>query len=394
MRNGLALCERENRRVGRLSHRIDVVRPERLERARREGRKTVALIGIDLPEELFWACGAVPISVGSFATPTAADEALPRDACAVVRTGFDLLAHHWIPAGLIDAVVAASGCDWAARLGDRLEGRVPVWVLNTSRAAATSDPAALVHSRRASLAAMLKALEVLTDMPLTRKAFDAAHQRMTSLRGLCDRLNRLRATIPPTVCASEYYATAGALDLADPARWAAAAEAFLADARMPQQTGSADPRVILSGCPAGFPDTSIVDLIEEAGLDIVGDDFTFHGDGRWIQSPPRGGRRAILDGLADALVCDGAGDLPMKRGQRQANSLSCDGIIRLHYRGCAVGAMELTWLSPAFSDRGEKVLEIEVEQIGAAPEATRTRLEAFRERLTARDAGCQPVKTL
>ena len=37
--------------------------PERLEMARRKGLKTVALVGVALPEELFWACGAAPISL-------------------------------------------------------------------------------------------------------------------------------------------------------------------------------------------------------------------------------------------------------------------------------------------------------------------------------------------
>ena len=373
-------------------------RPERLEMARREGRKTVALVGVAVPEELFWACGAVPISLGRFVAETGADRPaieLPRDVCAAARTSFNLLA-RWVANALVDAVVAAGGCDWIARIGNRLDERVPVWPLSVARTnASIAQGASLPQSRLGSLETMLDALERLTDLPLTRRAFAAAHQRAVALEALCDRLGDLRAGSPPALLASDYYRIIGSLGLADPQRWSEAVRDLLArsqSAIRSPQSAIGSPRVLLWGCPTGFPDTSLVELIEQTGFQIVGEDLRAHGNGGGGQRKlRRGGRCAILEWTAEALDfglrmadCGLAGPendaesalLGLMAGRR------ADGVIRLHYRGCAVNAMEAARLQPRLAERGVAVLAIEIEQVPAASEALRTRLEAFREQLT------------
>lgn len=377
-------------------------RPERLEMARRQGLKTVALVGVDIPETLFWACGAVPISLGRFVanvgvgaqdTTPSTDRDLPRDICAIVRTTFDLLAHRWIPAGLVDAVVVAGGCDWITRLGNGLEGMVPVWPLNISRAAD------FPHSRLGSLEKMLTALERLTDLPLARRAFKTACERAIALDALCGSLDHLRLGSPPTIGASDYYRIVGALALADPLRWADAAQALVSHQRSAasnQQSEIGSPRVVLCGCPAGFPDLSLIGLIEQTGFQIVGEDFSAHGNSRKGGKPPRGGRSSIFKWVAETLTTsDGrTGLLPVTNHGladelvspllAQMTERRADGMIRLHYRGCAVNAMEAANGKSGLADRDVAVLALEVEQMPPAIEALRTRLEAFCEQLLSR----------
>jgi benzoyl-CoA reductase/2-hydroxyglutaryl-CoA dehydratase subunit BcrC/BadD/HgdB len=383
-------------------------RPERLEMARREGRKTVALVGVTVPEELFWACGAVPISLGGFvanvgvgaqhAAPSIGEN-LPRDVCAAVRTTFDLLAHHWIPAGLVDAVVVAGGCDWITRLSDRFKDTMPVWPMNVWRAVARrtsagekgTDFAPSTAARLGSLERMLNALERLTDLPLTRQAFKAARARAMALDALCDRLDRLRLGSPPAIRASDYYRIVGALDLADPKRWVEVVEDLIRQESIvirPQESKIQNlkskiqnPRVILSGCPTGFPDLSLIELIEQTGFQIVGEDFGAHGNGGRKHEWAGGGRRAILEWAAETLE---AGQLAnLSHENRRAA-----GMIRVHYRGCAVTAMEAARAQLHPAERDLTVLTLEIEQVPPAPEALRTRLEAFREQLKNATTDC------
>lgn len=364
--------------------------PERLEIARRKGLKTVALIGVSLPEELFWACGAVPISLGRFVfvEQVANRSRLPRDVCAAVRTTFDLLANHWIPAGLVDAIVVAGGCDWIARLADRFEGKAPVWPLNVSRAATSNvggakmgaHSRALTTARFGSLEQMLNALELLTDLPLTRRAFDVAHGRVLALNALCDLLDRLRLESPPVIRTSDYYRITGSLDLADPQRWADEAQSLIRVFQSRIQTPKSkvqNLRVLLMGCPSGFPDSSLVEMIEQTGFQIVGEDFGGHGSSRRSTAPPRGGRRAILNWLAGTLKARHLANLSY--GARGAH-----GVIRLHYRGCAVDAMQAARRKSLEADRDLAVLTIEIDPPSFTTEALRTRLEAFREQLLSR----------
>lgn len=360
--------------------RIDLDRPDRLTAAREAGQKTVAVLGVRVPESVFMACDAVPAYVGSYAaSPTGGD--LPRDACAVCRTSLDLVAGRWIPQGLIDAVAIAGACDWTIRLAGRLRDRVPVWTLDVDRnEGAEIGRARAVRSRAANLASVLDELGNLTDLPFTAKAFLKAYEQEMELDALCRRLDRLRATSPGAIPAAEYYRFIAARGLVTDDNWRTTARAAL-DAQAdvhPATTGN--PNVILAGSPTGFPESALVDMIEECDLRIVGDDFGLHGGLARSRPPLRGGKRAIVRWLVDELAIgrppgenEAAGAVAQLLAERHA-----DGIIWLTYHGCAPSAMEATRLSRW----NIPVLTVEVEKVTPAPENLRTRLEAFRDQLT------------
>jgi benzoyl-CoA reductase/2-hydroxyglutaryl-CoA dehydratase subunit BcrC/BadD/HgdB len=238
---------------------------------------------------------------------------------------------------------------------------------------------------------MLNALERLTDFPLTRQAFKAAHARARALDALCDRLDRLRLESPPAIRASEYYRIVGALDLADPQRWVEAVEhcinresTAIHPLESPIQNLKSkirNPRVILSGCPTGFPDLSLIELIEQTGFEIVGEDFRVHGNGGRKHEWAGGGRRAILEWAAETLEAGQVANLSHEN-RRAA------GMIRIHYRGCAVTAMEAARAKLHPTERNLAVLTLEIEQVPPVPEALRTRLEAFREQLKSAATDC------
>jgi len=370
-------------------------RPERLEAARRAGLKTVAVVGAALPEELFWACGAAPVMLGRLAgcigglgdgsdgSDRSNGSDLPdgaggvglcfaRDACAVARTAFELLTRHWIPAGLVDAVVVAAGCDWTARLGDRLDGRVPVWPLHAGRSRAGNGHGrngAAHASVLAGLKQMAAALEELTDVPLAREAFLRSYDQSRMLDDFRDRLDALR--VAGGLRASDFRLMTGALELADPERWVEEVELFFLHAAPPASFEPPDtPRVLLGGCPTGFPDDAFLRAVERSGLRIVGEDFHVHGPQAFRRPAPHGGRRDILHWAAQGLV-DAASPLP---------PAEAEGTLWLHYRGCAASAME----SATRRAESGPALVVELEQTSPVPEALRTRLEAFREQLLAR----------
>lgn len=379
-----------------VASRLD--RPERLEAARRQGRKTIAVIGATVPEPLLWACGAAPIVVDRLATAGWVADRLPngrkgrnggragkvvtlahalaRDACAVSRTAFDLLANGWIPARLIDAVVVATTCDWSARMATELATLAPVWLLHSGRTAmasslSTRQAAGTKKSIQASLESMLAAVELFTDSPLNARAFAEHFEQARRIEALFRRLDALRSAAPARLRASEYYRALGALDLADPEEWIRAVEALAANSERQAPRGPANPRVVLCGSPTGFPDDALVRAIEGSGLQIVGEGFSLHPRASCGENAPSG-RRAILRWAASAVVGKAAHE-----GLRSNGRTPFDGVIWVQYRGCAVGAME----AATRMDGRTPTLIAEIEHPSPIAESLRTRLEAFRERL-------------
>ncbi len=360
-------------------------RPARLEKARQQGRKTVALLGAAMPEEIFWACGAMPILLSRTLAAMPADPPLPRDACPLAQTAVRLLRNHWLPAGLLDAVVAVSACDWTARIGEICRA----WPVNIARASAMSKHAS---SRQilGSLEAMLGQLELLTDQPLTRRAWAAAREHQSSLAALCRRLDQLRAVSPPPLSASDYYQLLGALDFADPDQWMAdvqtrisklQSEAEPAPSKIQNsKSKTVSPRILLAGCPWGFPDSSLIEQIEQAGFQIVGEAWGAHARRAGEPEQLPNSRREVLQWIAMQLATASArpsvSDLIACMAERGAS-----GIVRIHYYGCAVEAMKHLSAQPELAARGVRTLVLEIERLPVAAEVWRTRLEAFREQL-------------
>lgn len=116
-------------------------------------------------------------------------------------------------------------------------------------------------------------------------------------------------------------------------------------------------------------------------MQIVGDDFATHGRGGRERPCPQGGRKAILQWVAEALsVGEEASGSPLAAliPERKA-----DGLIWLNYRGCAVSAMAISGGLAGRPKPQVSVLPVEVDQVGFGDEALLTRLEAFREQLLA-----------
>jgi benzoyl-CoA reductase/2-hydroxyglutaryl-CoA dehydratase subunit BcrC/BadD/HgdB len=332
-----------------------------------------------MPEAVFRACDAVPIYVGRFARAVTSDP-LPRDACSLCRASLDLLVNHWLPAGLVDAIVIAGACDWTSRLGDLIDTDVPVWSIDVLR---TKQPpmgrAQSVRSRAAALAAVLDEIGLLTDLPFTRRNFLKAYDREMEWNALARRLDLLRAKDGLDLPAVDYYRILGSRDLVEPEGWVESIRGMIDELPVDEARATIPPRVILGGSPTGFPDADLIEMIEESGLRIVSDDFAFHTHRRATPPPQRGGKRALVRWLADELAVGAAppgGRSPETIaalvGQREAR-----GIVWIVYRGCAVSAMEALPLERS----NIPVLTVELDRISPVPEGLRTRLEAFADRL-------------
>ncbi|MFV1859128.1 MAG: 2-hydroxyacyl-CoA dehydratase, partial [Anaerolineales bacterium] len=150
--------------------------------------RTVGLLGGGLPRELLYALGCTPVRVFPTAEkPTAAEDFLPRNFCAMTR----LILASFVEDGgpVLDAVIFADEDDATRRLYDvwRAYMPVPAWgFVDVPRAASP-----LAASYYASLLARLAAdLETHTGQRLRADALRQAVGLYNEQRGLLADLKR------------------------------------------------------------------------------------------------------------------------------------------------------------------------------------------------------------
>ncbi len=347
-----------------------------LKTARAGGKKVVGYFCTVLPQELFLAAGAVPFRLCAGAWGESAPGApLARDSCPVVAAAWDTLR-----AGLaaeLEAIVVCTTCDWKTKLADLLRAQGNVFLIDLS----PGRPAEEVVAEWEGLCAWLADI---TDVPVTRARLEQAIDLVAQAHQALRALFALRRRKPPAISGSEAMLVADALYYGDVAGWTAACRR-LADAlaRAPRESRPARPRVLLTGAPIIWPNDKLPRLIEQAGADIVCEEFCSRLNVLYENGAPRGRLREMLLWLARRAVerCACTFSLPVGRRvalvRRALSDFEVSGVVYHILRGCAPAAVQAAPLARALREAGVPVLELETDYSAEDVEPLRTRIESF-----------------
>jgi len=359
---------------------------EALRGARAAGRRVIGLFCTFIPDEIVLAVNAVPVRLCSGMSPVASDD-LPRDTCPVVRGALYVVQSGTL-AGLLDAAVVPTSCDWKVQAVGRLADCLPVIRVQLPRSA---------ESRALSeqFVRLGRDLEQIADFSLTATGFRQALEVTARARAAHRQLDDLRRRPLPPLSGCEAMLIADTYGYGDIEGWTAACEqlaASLAAAEPPAWLGRAEPlpRIALSGSPAIWPDYKVPYLVESSGGVVVGDDFCSRRSRLRAPDVTPGSLRDMLSALARRAVepCT-CGTIAKASVRRQAllrliGDLDADGVICHYLRGCVPVAAGEAAVASALRDAGVPSLTIETDASQEDIEGLRTRIEAFVETLGGR----------
>jgi benzoyl-CoA reductase/2-hydroxyglutaryl-CoA dehydratase subunit BcrC/BadD/HgdB len=352
---------------------------EALRAARAGGRKVVGVFCTFIPEEIILGVNAVPVRLCGGAPPAGPDD-LPRETCPVAKAALDTVRSGPL-AGVIDAAVLPTTCDWKVQAAGRLADRLPVIRVPLPRSA---DPRVLSEA----FLQMARELEEAADFSLTTSSLRRALQVTARARAAHRQIEELRRRPLPPLSGCEAMLIADSYGYGDIEGWTKACEE-LAAAPMGSPSGGWGPRIVLFGSPMIWPNYKVPYLVEASGGVVVGDDFCSRRSRLHAPDVAPGSLRDMLSALAWRAVEPCTCGSVAKASTRQrallslVNELDADGVICHYLRGCAPVAAGQAAVASALRDGGVPSLPIETDASQEDIEGLRTRIEAFLETLEA-----------
>ncbi|HEY6797518.1 MAG TPA: 2-hydroxyacyl-CoA dehydratase family protein [Kineosporiaceae bacterium] len=387
-------------------------RPAELAAARAAGTPVVGYFCCNVPEELVLAAGLVPVRLGSggderlvelggryishqncpfvrqnvgvFARAAGEAEGVD-DSEEGARSGVGALRSAW--AEHVDTVLVAATCPQIYRLGEVIEsffGR-RVEILGVPRNFTSDEGRAYF---RAEVAALADRLGAIGGQPVTPERLTTTVDLLARTRTAIRRLYDLQAAHPEVLSWRTVFETVHAGFVLDRGEYADLLEDLLAEATAlaAEPVAELDDRIrlFLAGSVISPGDTKILDLVEELGARIVGDDLcTGLRPARQLVV-----KEPTLDALADAYLdrvpCAALPHLTLTGDRRLANieasyrEAGAEGVIYHSLRYCDPITFKANETKQVLGNQ-IPFLEIHTEYASSDTEGIRTRIDAFLE---------------
>ncbi len=392
-------CSAENSKViGRLRARRDYqpafdyfirlveTRTNPVQVAEATQKPLLALLCLQVPLELIHAFGFQPYRIygGSQAAGALATQGLPTLMCPMLRSV--LGAVQLYPQDAFRAWVLPTTCDWMVKFPE-MANLVSCKINDNLHWLDLPHLKELEESQNRWLEEVYRFtafLEKLTGQQLQRtqlihsiKIYERAWSALSRL-ALIRRKNRLAAQWHMLITNTFF------LDSVE--RWTDALIELLPilEAQPAVSTG----RVFLAGSPIFFPNFKLLDLLEEAGLNIVGDDLCsserlFPGGVRYEDSSTPGLIKALAERYHQGCLCPTFAD-----NERRVNNIlgrlngdggagDFEGVVFHVLKGCHPYDLESFTIEPVLKQHRLKFIRLETDYSMEDSQNLLTRLEAF-----------------
>jgi len=368
------------------------LRVQELVDARAAGRIVVGSFCVFVPEELILAVDGVAVGLctGAEFGTDAAEQLLPRNTCALIKSLFGLTLEKvcpYVPA--CDLIVGENTCDGKKKSYETYSGLV-------ERFHAMDMPQTKSAEGRALLAAEYRrfagVLEELSRKTIEADALRSAIETVNAKRSAMHRLAALRRSRPAPISGLDALLANQISFYDDPVRFTASVDALCDELaqRVERGEGVADakaPRVLISGCPMAVPNWKLPSIVEAAGAVIVGEESCVGERGTQHLVAADG---TDVDALIDAIVdryfqIDCAIFTPnpsrLAHVQEMAAATGADGVIHYALQFCTPYQMEAVSIERAIEASGRPLLAVDTEYGSGDVGQLQTRVEAFLEQI-------------
>lgn len=350
----------------------------------RTGRKVVGCFPMNVPEEILHAAGLLPtVLLGSDAPISVGHQYFHSYLCHPLRSSVDQTLRGEL--SFLDGLVVADICDQAKRTGDLWHQHFqPPFYFNLYVPKRVNSPLSqdwLLHE----LNRLRAAVEGFVRHPVADEALRRSIAIYNQNRALLRRLYDLRRVRPELFRTREVVETVTAAMVMPKEEHSALLSQYLtAKEREARPRAEERVRLVLSGNLCEDLEPGVVELIEEARGQVVGDDL-FTGSRYFATSVREDGKP--LEALAEAFVrgipCPTKHNSawhPAGRILELVKWSGAQGVVILMQSFCEIHAWEYPAIKEGLTREGIPHILIETDHSGATGRV-KTRLEAFIEML-------------
>ncbi len=349
----------------------------------RSGRGAVGCFPVYTPQEIVHALGLLPVALhggGENVEISHADAALGSFLCSISKSTLELALTHRLDA--FRAFVFPYICDVSRNLEGIFSRLLPGVSTHMLHLPQNFESAGSVPFLIAEYGRWVEKLEKVSGTPLTDEALRASIEAFARQRAALASLAQIRVEEPWKMDLSEHYLVRRLGGLLPRELHTAIVERILEEVRGRQRKRRDAIRLLVVGPFCEQPTLDLIDLLEEVGFYVVGDEFLMLHP--WYERPPESSRP--LESLARAYI-----ETPRDIGVRRAPAGKATSILERVRSARAEAVLFLTakFCEPALEDvvlyrRGldrEKVpyLHMEFEERSTTYEQTRLQLETFAE---------------
>lgn len=349
----------------------------------RTGRPVIGSFPMHFPSELAHAAGALPVIIQEVDEPiTEGESAVFSFYCGYNRSVVDQALKGRFD--FLDAIMFGDHCVQLLGTADAVHWNVPDLKILFNQLISSMNATWAWDEARGAFAQLRKELAELLDVEITDEALRASIALFNRNRDLIRRLYALRDGKRLAISARDMQHIVKSSMVMDRADHTALLERLIAQVEsgaVPRATGMP---VFLSGHLCQAPKLELLDMIEESGATVVGDDL-YHGY-RFIHADiPETGDP--LDSLASWYLarnrrapCPTRVDTEASLDEFLVNavrSTGAQGIIVLLAKFCEPHMYHMPEIKEAFDRAGIMMLLIETEHDSMPYEAFKTRIETF-----------------
>jgi benzoyl-CoA reductase/2-hydroxyglutaryl-CoA dehydratase subunit BcrC/BadD/HgdB len=370
---------------------IHGIRVHELREHARKGSKVVATYCVFVPEEFVWAAGGIPVGLcaGAHFSVPLAEEVLPRNTCALIKSSFGFKLGRLCPyVQSSHLIVGETTCDAKKKTWDLLAKDGGLHVIELPQKKGPRDRDLWLEE----VFQFRARLERVTGRALDPERLAAAVRLMNRKRRALGRLNDFRkAERPPISGLDALVVMQGAL-VDDTLRFTERLDALndeLED-RTRRGTGVAPDearRIMISGCPSVMGNWKLHALVESAGALIVCDE-TCTGSRYYenlveeIGNDPDAQIAAIAARyLGITCSCFSPNDERIEAILRLAREHRVDGVIQYVLQYCHTYNVEAVAVAAALKGAGIPSLKIVTDYAESDTGQLRLRVDAFLEGL-------------
>jgi benzoyl-CoA reductase/2-hydroxyglutaryl-CoA dehydratase subunit BcrC/BadD/HgdB len=367
-------------------------RPSQLKEAKNKGVKIIGYFpGNYVPEELIYASGAIPLCLINGGDSRPAEMALsvvPQVICPFARAqiGERLLGENPYYS-MIDMLVAPITCQHLKKVAEVWEynGDLEIFKLGIPHQHSNDFEVEYFTDR---LRALKDRLQAFTGNEITDEKINEAIVLYNGMRELLKNISLLRRTSPSLLSALDFVKLNHASFYADPAFMVGFLDSVyheLKDKQQVAETGA--PRILITGPNIGYGDYKILELVEEAGGNIVIEEICEGIRYYWNQIESKGDIiQSLVNGyLLDRIPCAFMRYSTRKRfdfALKLIKDFDVAGIIWYQLLCCETYDSESYFFSQKMGERNIPMLILESDYSTADTGQLKTRIEAFIEILS------------
>ena len=368
---------------------IHGIRVRELRQHALEGGKVVATYCVFVPEELVWAAEAIPVGLCAgtqFSVPIA-EEVLPRNTCALIKSSFGFKLGRVCP--YVEAshlIVGETTCDGKKKMFEILAEHQPVYVMEVPNKKTRLSRQLWLGEVKA----FKEVIEQLTGNEITADKLNQATKKVNDRRRALKRLYDLRKANPVPISGKDALLVTQISFYDDVNRATQQINALCdeVEARVAAGEGvfpTNAPRILVSGSPMAIPNWKMHHVLETAGAAVVCEESCV-GTRFFSELVPEDGGTVDeqLKAIAERYMnihcaCFTPNNERLEDIVSLAGEYRVDGVVHYNLQFCHTYANEAVLVEKTLAKAGIPLLRIETDYSDEDIGQLRTRVDAFLE---------------